>query len=310
MVDWAYLSYRTTPNITVRGGRMAVDLFMLSEYRNVTFDYLWTHPVVEFYTPLPFTHFDGMDFKYTHPLASGNLDFKIFGGYVHSDISVYRGTHHMSFLPIVGGNVVYDSLHWKARLSFASAEVDEIKNPGDPLLEALKQTPSVIWPQAQDYFNKLNGENKRINYLSAGIIYDKNNWIIQSEAAWAFSRWINGSMFTGYASAGRRFGPFTIYSTVSGAKTLGEKTTVTQPLLPLPQFNELQQATQTALNSMRIDQQTFSLGARWDVHPQVALKAQWDHTWIGKHGGLLLQNELLNQNTELDIFSLNLSFIF
>jgi len=317
VVDWAYLSYRATPNITVRGGRMAVDLFMLSEYRNVTFAYLWTHPVVEFYTPLPFTHFDGMDFKYTHPLASGNLDFKIFGGYVHSDISVYRGTHRMSFLPIVGGNVVYDSLHWKARLSFASAEVSSVRNPADPLLNALKQMPSIIWPQAQSYFNELSGESKQINYLSAGISYDKNNWVIQSEVAWAFSKWINGSMFTGYASAGRRFGPFTIYSAISGAKTLRDKTTVMPPkttvmppLLPLSQLNVLQEATQTAFNSVRVDQQTFSLGARWDIHPQVAIKAQWDHTWIGKHGGLLLHNAPLDKKTELDIFSLNLSFVF
>jgi len=49
IVDWAYLSYQPTHNTVVRGGRMGVDLFMLSEYRNVGFAYLWTHPVVEFY---------------------------------------------------------------------------------------------------------------------------------------------------------------------------------------------------------------------------------------------------------------------
>ncbi|MCB1936905.1 MAG: hypothetical protein KDF59_13290 [Nitrosomonas sp.] len=310
IVDWAYLSYQAAPNFRVRGGRMAVDLYMLSEYRNVAFAYLWTHPVIEFYAPLPFTHFDGMDFKYTHSTASGNIEFKIFGGYVHNDVTVYRGINHVELFPLVGANVVYDAFDWKMRISFATAEVKSFKNPLDPLLNPLSQMPTIIWPQAPDYSNKLSGDGKRVNYLSAGYFYDKNKWIVQAEVAWAFSNWELTNMFNGYVSAGRRFGPFTIYSTVSGAKTLTGETKVTRPLLPLSQLNVLQVATQTALNAARIDQRTFSLGARWDIHPQVAIKAQWDHTWIGKHGGLLLQNELLDKNTELDIFSLNLSFIF
>ncbi len=310
IVDWAYLSYQATPSLVVRGGRMVIDLFMLSEYRNVTFAYLWTHPIVEFYGPLPFTHFDGADIKYTYQMQSGNLDFKVFGGHMHSDIKVFGGRNHLGFLPIVGANTTFESMHWKVRLSAATAELDSFKSPVDSLLYALEQTPVSIWPETSGFINKLNGDKKQVSFLSAGLAYDKNSWLFQSEAALAASKWPAASMYTGYASLGRRFGPVTFYSVVSGAKTLDRKTTVTSPILPLPQLEVLQTVTQDALNAGRINQQTVSVGARWDIHPQVALKAQWDHTWIRRHGGVLLQNELLDRDITLNIFSANISFVF
>jgi nicotinamide mononucleotide (NMN) deamidase PncC len=37
-------------------------------------------------------------------------------------------------------------------------------------------------------------------------------------------------------------------------------------------------------NVTRIDQRSLSLGMRWDVHPQMALKAQVDHIRVGANG--------------------------
>lgn len=75
-LDWAFLRYQLTPNTVIRAGRMGIDLFMLSEYRNVGFAYLWAHPILEFYMPISLSHFDGFDLKYSRRIDPGFLEFK------------------------------------------------------------------------------------------------------------------------------------------------------------------------------------------------------------------------------------------
>jgi len=71
IVDWAYLTYQPSSNITLRGGRMGIDLFMLSEYRNLGFAYLWARPITEFYTPVSLSHFEGVDLRYSRNIDLG-----------------------------------------------------------------------------------------------------------------------------------------------------------------------------------------------------------------------------------------------
>lgn len=45
-VEWAFLKGRLFPKLIVRAGRLGVDVFMLSEYRNIGFAYPWVRPPV------------------------------------------------------------------------------------------------------------------------------------------------------------------------------------------------------------------------------------------------------------------------
>jgi hypothetical protein len=57
------------------------------------------------------------------------------------------------------------------------------------------------------------------------------------------------------------------------------------------------------------NQHTVSLGARWDLHPQVALKFQWDRVRIGAYGGRLWANATA-QAAEANVTSVLLDFVF
>ena len=50
-LEWAFVRYRANDEWSFRVGRTVVDLFALSDYRNVGFAYLWARPPVEFYGP-------------------------------------------------------------------------------------------------------------------------------------------------------------------------------------------------------------------------------------------------------------------
>lgn len=311
IVDWAFLRYQIKPSVVVRAGRMGTDLFLLSEYRNVGFAYLWAHPVVEFYAPVPFSHFDGADLNYTHQVKAGHINFKVFGGHTRADIRLARGGVGMTEGSFVGANAGFVSEHWKVRLTYATVKLSSVRSPADQLISAFDQVPEAIWPQSATFANELSGKDQRIHYLSAGMSYDNNTWLVQSEIAMASSEWSRANIFNGYFSVGRRFGPVTLYSVAAGAKSRDKLTNVSDPLVSSPQLDQLQTITQSAFSSSRVDQSTISLGMRWDLHPRMALKAQWDHVWVKKDGGrLLVLKTPLEKDITLNVFSVNLNFIF
>ncbi|CSB33745.1 Uncharacterised protein [Vibrio cholerae] len=66
------------------------------------------------------------------------------------------------------------------------------------------------------------------------------------------------------------------------------------------------------INSTYIDQQTFSLGVRWDVTAQIALKAQYDYIQIADNGyglwAIPLEADL--QGRDVQLFSVSVNFVF
>lgn len=311
-LDWAFFRYQLTPSTVIRAGRMGIDLFMLSEYRNVGFAYLWAHPIIEFYMPISLSHFDGFDLKYSRRIDPGFFEFKIYGGQTGSDVTVSRGDIGFRERPFFGVNASLETDHWKFRLTYATAEVHSVRNqPFHQLLNALNHVPASLWPQAAAISDHISAEGKQSSFYSAGIAYDKNAWVIQSEFAWLDSKWPSINMTNGYLSAGRRIGPVTLYSVGAYAKSLDNSLHFDSNSANPDWLTRLQTGTQNALNATLIDQNSFSLGVRWDLNPQTALKAQWDHTWVRKHGGgLLILKEPLDKNITLDAFSVNLNFIF
>lgn len=78
------------------------------------------------------------------------------------------------------------------------------------------------------------------------------------------------------------------------------------------QLAEVQKWLIGGINSTYIDQQTFSLGVRWDVTAQIALKAQYDYIQIADNGyglwAIPLEADL--QGRDVQLFSVSVNFVF
>jgi hypothetical protein len=80
-----------------------------------------------------------------------------------------------------------------------------------------------------------------------------------------------------------------------------------------PAAAELQTiAYQRVLNSTRVDQETLSLGVRWDLHSRAALKLQWDRTRIHPQGyaAWFRPYEIRQSTTRVDVLTMSLDFVF
>lgn len=64
-VEWAFLSYRFSDDLTLRAGRLRIPFYMYSDFLEVGFAYPWVTPPRETYEFSPFSGYDGVDFVHT-----------------------------------------------------------------------------------------------------------------------------------------------------------------------------------------------------------------------------------------------------
>jgi hypothetical protein len=308
-LEWAFLRYRLDPDLTIRVGRLGVDAFMLSEYRDVGFAYLWTRPPLEFYGPLAYENIDGADLAYSHPWGEGLFRVKLFGGKSTEDFGSNFFDDYSVDLTSYGTSLTWESDHWQVRLALVSGTIDNSAPITKPLVDGLNVVPAFLWPEAGELADDLDSNGKRVTYYSTGVRYDDYPWVLQAEAAYIDSDLPGLPVTNGYLSAGKRIGPVTLYGVAAIAKNPKGRRKV--PEAPLPLLTPLQQGVQLAYDNADIDQSSLSFGLRWDIRHDLALKTQWDHHWIEPYGGGLWDQERpLTEERELDTFSINLNFVF
>ena len=86
---------------------------------------------------------------------------------------------------------------------------------------------------------------------------------------------------------------------------------IPSPALPIPELEQLQQVVDRVINKNGVDEKSISLGARWDVYPNIALKTQWSHYWLGANGTLFWEdNSSKEKAVQVNVLSFGIDFIF
>jgi hypothetical protein len=307
-LEWAFLRYQSTPELTLRGGRLGLDLFMLSEYRNLGFSYLWARPPVEYYGPASYNHFDGADIDYTIDLGEGLLTARLFAGSTQGTFVSPSMVMDVESKPLVGTTLGWEFDHWQARFGLATLKQASRNQRTSQMSVVLKQVTD-LWPEAAEIADNLDSKGKRLNYISAGFAYDFNPWLLQSEISYIDSDFnVYNSLWSVYLSLGRQIGSVTLYGLGALAENPDGRVQVASAP---PSLAELQQQIQALYDIAFTKQHSLSLGLRWDIRYNLALKVQWDRTWVDEYGGLLwLQKQPLADELILDTLSLNLNFVF
>lgn len=75
-VEWAYVSHRPSEELTLRGGRLGIDVFLLSDYRNLGYAQTSVRPNWDYYGFMPIYSLDGMDATYTHTTQAARWSVK------------------------------------------------------------------------------------------------------------------------------------------------------------------------------------------------------------------------------------------
>ena len=316
-IEWAFLRYRASQSITFRAGRLGPNNYMLSDYRNIGFAYLWVRPPTEFYSILSFDHLDGLDVAYTTAAGSGTFRGGLQLGKTSSTFQRADELYDVKINPLVSATLVWENDVWQALISAAMIEFDSDKYvPGTEQLAEAMEAVSALWPDSETYRKSLESAGKRSKYYSLSWSYSPEEWQVQSEISY-FDTGVDpyGTYRTGYLSVGRHIGPSTVY--VMWAKAdRGEDRTLIEPPptvgLPWqPLLDGIYAGTQYLYDALQVDQNTTTLGVRWNILYNLAAKAQWDHTRVNAYGsGFWDQRTIPADDRTIDTFTINLNYVF
>jgi hypothetical protein len=293
-VPMAFIKVDLNEGFAVRIGRVPAPLFLVSDFRQVGYANTWIRPPIEVYGQAPLDSVDGLDVLYTGAAGPVSLNGQAFYGKTDLDLSTSDASVRKFWgvnLNASIGPVTLRAGRAQSRLSLDSA-------PANSLLAGLRQAGFTALA------NELSPIDRESTFTAFGALLDWNNLIVQAEATKSTSDSFIPDTSGRYGLVGYRMGeltPFVIYAEreVDSARTSNVVPQV-GPLIPLALgVNALIAGAQ---------QDTTSVGVRWDAADSVAVKFQYDY--IDPEGAGLLANASTGFNESVNVFSLAVDVVF
>ena len=317
----AFLRHSPNAAWSFRAGRTAVDLFLLTEYRDVGFAYTWAQPPKEVYGIVPFRHLDGVDVTYSTRFTDLTLRSKIFTGKSKSDIATFDSFEEYKIDNVLGISFSFEAIDWTIKAQYTTVKVENETLSQLMLRQGVSQIPDVVWPNATNFAEELSVNNNKVKYASLSGRYDLGDWQLLSEFTHINSDLlVIPELLAGYVSIIRRHYNHAGYVIVAFTDSDNFDITslnVNTALLP-PEGLALYHGVDQTMNFYASNQKTLSIGWRWDIRENLAFKVQLDHTKIDEKGGTLWLNrsstpipgQRLTPKETVNTLSTNLSFTF
>lgn len=311
-VKWANVKYQITPDFSIRLGRTALPIFMVSESRKIGYANPWVRPPVEVYSLVPVTGNNGVDASYRLHLGAATDTFQVTAGRANARFPsspAFGALSVQSRDQLAFANTLEQGFT-TLRVNYGQARVTvpELR----PLFAALRQ----FGPQGAALADKYSVERRLVSFVGIGASYDPGPWFIMGEWGHVDTRSVLGERTGAYATAGYRFGGFTPYLTYARTRVGGNisspglDTSALPPALAGPATG-LNAALNAILGAQPV-QNTLSVGGRWDVIRNTSLSLQLDHSRIGagSPGPLTNTQPGFKPGGKLTVFSAALDFVF
>lgn len=304
-VEWAYLTYQSSDDWVARFGRVALDITLWGDVGSVGYAYDSVRPPTEFYSQIAIYSFDGADFTYHYRTDYGVFSTKVFSGITHCDYKPQDTEARFKLDPMIGIATRFESEHIIAKLGVNHSEFDGFSNSDVDTAKAFLQPYAGYSASVAETLAQMELDPYSVDFYSAGLVYKIDDWKILGEVAYLDSdSALYLPYFSAYAGVSKRIGNYAVYGLYSHGHT-------TRDSYQVPTSVPVSSAIQGIFDSVNSDQSTMSWGVRWDFASQVALKFQWDRSWIEQDSAYLWgrsSDEVAKQS--VDVFTLSMKFIF
>lgn len=266
-LEWAYFSYNISPDWTFQGGRKRLPLYFYSDSYDIGYSYLWIRPPQDNYTWQIF-NYNGFNIVYRKLLESDwIINTNLYTGREDSKNNQFNMRSYRS--PV--RQIINQGETWKniygIVINFTKDLFDirlNYMSAERQIRERIVNIPSYL-------------EDSKIEFYGISLNIDNGKWIFLSELN-LYQEFIDNSLQTPYwetwlSSLGYRFEQLTPYISHSV-------------------FDSKQDIE---------DHETLSVGIRWDFHPSVSLKVQFDK--IKDYGQASL-------STNSDMYAIGMDAVF
>lgn len=299
---WAFLKWEPDDHWQFRAGRVRTSPYMLSDYIEVAYAYPWVRPPQEVYSQVPtvFTNLTGIDGQYKFVFCHRDLTLSAFYGATTTTIDI----------PVFTASTVYDKMRLLARDLYAfnikfgdeifslRAGYETVRLTADPstgtLMTGLNNFLDTLVGMnilTPDYINYFSIYNSRASFMGMGYQFDWKNIVSMGELVKRKSDTpVISNAIGWYLMGGYRVEQLLPHITFARERLQGNYTRrfngVVNALFMGPPVNspmtldEVAQGlvgTSTSHRAGAGSQTSVTLGIRWDVVENVALKAEYQH---------------------------------
>lgn len=323
-VEWANFKYQITPDLSVRAGRVALPMFMLSEYRKVGYANPWVRTPVEVYAQIPFSSLNGVDVNYRLNIGDLATSLQATAGKTQAKLPSDRGVNEVDGSNTAAFNALFEYGPASVRLGYARNKVDYTGTAPDTIFGGFRAVannpllPGLYRGQAQEILDQYEAHDKLGTFAGIGVMIDPGSWFVQGEYT---KRKVDSflSDTTGYyVTGGARIGKFTPYASYSRLKADSETSaqgvgTAGLPASVAATIGALNSGLNAMLSNAAYAQKDVALGVRYDFMKNVDVKLQWDRLKVdgAPYGNTLINvQQGFNSNDKIDLFSLAVDFVF
>ena len=302
-VEWAFLHWTPSADWKLRLGRTSPDLFLFADVRSVGIAYPWVRPNQEFYAWMPVQSVDGLDITRSWSQGDALWRLKLGAGHgatrVAAQDSGTAADAHVDGLRLI--SLTRETPTQRLKFSYTRTTLDLSRAP---VLVELDRTLAQLVSLTQPVLPGLAAEAERLRraqsvrepaqYLALGWQQDWDDWQLTAEwsRSWGPSRLSNGKR--SMLSVAKRWEALTLYATAGRSRMTEAPAALplhwAAQLAPLVGPQNAAQATLVGVyaaqtgNLGRADQRSAGFGARWDLSPSLALKAQWERVNVAADG--------------------------
>ena len=305
-VEWLYLTYEPTRSTQIKIGKQRTPFFNYSDSIDVGFAYPWITLPHQVYNSVFFSNFDGVLVNYQW--SGKKVGFDIEGYWGSFDDVIYTAgvqvTANINDLRGLITKLTYDS--WTFRASVHTTEafigLTGLKEFGRILNEfGFTKTADSLSPDGQIEFYQVGASYENVDYFFRSEVTQNHT---QSPAL--------PDVNSFFVAAGYNYSSFVSY--VSFAKS---NSTHVAPIneIPIgidPQLDALALGYQTIFEELPFDSsQSITLGTRWDIKANLALKAEV--TWIKLEEGSGANFHILNRaefDRKVALYQLAVEWVF
>ncbi|HCG8481355.1 TPA: sulfate ABC transporter permease [Vibrio parahaemolyticus] len=269
-VEWAYLAY-TYNNVEIRGGRLRLPVFLISEYNYVGQAFTTARPPNEVYDSiLGITAYDGLSFRWNYDLNENVMITAMpFVGYGYSsDVTISEDTDiSIDTNYSVGLNLTLSGDNYRWNFAHLNAEYDQttvLSNAMQPILGQGSAAGAI----------RLKDEDQHIQLFSLGAKYEFDRITVTAEGQTSD---ISTSWYAATSYNLNKFTPYVVYG---------------------QQFDDNEKKTGDSVLT----------GLRFDVDYNVSVNAEWQHfkAFNNDSGAFSLPPADTNAN----LYTVMLNFVF
>lgn len=287
-VEWANLKYAVTPELSLRAGRVGLPIFMASEFRQVNYGNLWVRGPVEVYNLVPVSTVDGANVNYLLQLGGGTLNLR--GCYAQTSLKnsnlTATGSDTLTARKVASFAARYERGPFTVRGSYTKTQAEYTLQEVAPMIDGLRMLATLGVPGARPLLDTTLSSTNHLVFSGLGASYDGGRLILQGEYMQrSNSEGLVNQRKAAYLLGGLRMGKLTPYAIHSRDWAKGPYTSSDADRIAAfapnlgtfaPQVVALANAVQQGFALRSMAQASTSLGVRYDIMPNAAIKTQFD----------------------------------